>query len=59
MSRLKKAAAANRTAAANERARGREDVADRYEARAEELESGRVEDRTDTTIALFRAAFRR
>ena len=58
MSRLKKAADANRIAAAKQRAAGHEDVAARYEARAEELDSGRVVDRTDDVISLFRAAFR-
>lgn len=58
MDRLKKAAAKNRAAANRQRATGREDAAARLEARADELESGRVTDRTDTVVALFRAAFR-
>ncbi|TJZ50310.1 hypothetical protein FCH28_23795 [Streptomyces piniterrae] len=59
MSRLKKAAAVNRRAADMERERGNDKVADRYEARADELESGRVADRTDDAIALVRAFRRR
>ena len=53
MDRLKKAAAAV------QRDHGRDAVADRWEARADELESGRVVDRTDDVIGIFRAAFRR
>ncbi|TJZ55876.1 hypothetical protein FCH28_11365 [Streptomyces piniterrae] len=59
MDRLKRAAAVNRKAADAERERGNDKVADRYEARADELESGRVTDRTDDVIALVRAFRRR
>ncbi|MET8031405.1 hypothetical protein [Streptomyces sp. NPDC005345] len=59
MDRLKRAAAENRRAAAVLRERGRDAAADRYEARAGALESGRVTDRTDEVIGIFRAAFRR
>ncbi|MFG2826357.1 hypothetical protein ACGFWI_02570 [Streptomyces sp. NPDC048434] len=59
MNRLKKAAAENRNAAAVQREHGHDGAAEGYETRAEELESGRVVDRTDDVIGLFRAAFRR
>ncbi|MFF7561107.1 hypothetical protein ACFZB4_14120 [Streptomyces pseudovenezuelae] len=59
MDRLKKAAAANREAAAVQRAHGREDVAQRWEARADELESGEVTDCTDAVSSLISWAFRR
>ncbi|WP_274914324.1 hypothetical protein [Streptomyces sp. WZ-12] len=59
MNRLKKAAADNREAAAVQRAHGREDTARRLEARADELESGRVTDRTDAVIGLIGWARRR
>lgn len=59
MNRLKKAASANRAAAQVQRDAGREKAADRLEARADALESGRVTDRTDDATALVRFAFRR
>lgn len=59
MNRMKKAAAEAREAAAVQRAHGREDVADRWEARADDLESGKVTDRTDAMVGLLRSAFRR
>ncbi|MCX4765313.1 hypothetical protein OG562_30925 [Streptomyces sp. NBC_01275] len=58
MSRLKNAAASNRAAAQVQRDAGREQAADRLEARAGELESGKVVDRTDAASALVRFAFR-
>jgi len=57
--RIKKAAAANRAAAQRARDRGKDAAADRYDSRAAQLESGKVADRTDDVIGLFRAAFRR
>jgi hypothetical protein len=57
--RIKKAAATNRAAAQTARDRGKDTAADKYTARAEALESGRVTDRTDEAIGLVRAAFRR
>jgi hypothetical protein len=59
MDRLKKAADNNRKAAAVQRAHGREDVAKRWEARADELESGQVTDCTDAVSGLISWAFRR
>ncbi|MET8133722.1 hypothetical protein ABZV24_17465 [Streptomyces sp. NPDC005251] len=59
MDRMKKAAAEHRRIAAVQRERGRDAAADRHEARADALESGRVTDRTDDVIGLFRAVFRR
>jgi hypothetical protein len=57
--RMKKAADTNRAAAGAARDRGKDAAADKYTARAEALESGRVTDRTDEAIGIFRAAFRR
>lgn len=54
MSRLKKAAEALRKDAARNRSVGRDAQADRQEARADELESGRVTDRTDQASAIVR-----
>ncbi|MGW4825464.1 hypothetical protein ACWEP4_42975 [Streptomyces sp. NPDC004227] len=48
-----------REAANTVRARGNDDKAARMEARATELESGRVTDVTDQVIGLFRLARRR
>ncbi|MCT9003474.1 hypothetical protein [Streptomyces rhizosphaerihabitans] len=59
MNRLKKATAANRAAAQVQREAGREEAAVRLEARAGELESGRLTDRTDDALAIVRFAFRR
>ncbi|WP_328664527.1 hypothetical protein [Streptomyces sp. NBC_00328] len=59
MDRLKKAAVQHRRIAAVQRDRGRDAEADRHEARADALESGRVTDRTDDVIGIFRAVFRR
>lgn len=59
MDRLKKAAEDHRKAAEVQRAHGREAVATRWEARADELESGKVTDHTDTVSALISWAFRR
>lgn len=59
MSRLKRAADQNRAQAARLRENGREDTADRLEARAAELESGRVTDRTDAVSALISWGFGR
>ncbi|MET8100697.1 hypothetical protein ABZV29_30245 [Streptomyces sp. NPDC005236] len=59
MDRLKEAAVEHRRVAAVQRERGRDASADRHEARADALESGRVVDRTDEVIGIFRAVFRR
>ncbi|MER5468920.1 hypothetical protein [Streptomyces sp. NPDC002685] len=59
MDRLKKAVAEHRRVAAVQRERGRDAAADRHEARADALDSGRVTDRTDDVIGIFRAVFRR
>ncbi|MFJ4637567.1 hypothetical protein ACIP69_18325 [Streptomyces hygroscopicus] len=53
MDRLKKAAARHREEAARQRAAGHAEAADRLEERADELESGRVTDQTDTAIGLI------
>lgn len=55
MSRLKKAAADTRDAALLHRIAGNTETADRMEARADALDSGKVTDRTDTVAALFTA----
>lgn len=57
--RLKKAAAEARAEAARQRAAGRDKAADRLEKRADELESGRVTDQTDTVSSLIGWAFGR
>lgn len=54
MDRMKRAAQQLRDNATANRSVGREDEADRQEARATELESGHVTDRTDTVSALIR-----
>ncbi|MEV5007154.1 hypothetical protein [Streptomyces sp. NPDC055692] len=59
MDRLTRAADENRQAAVWARAHGREERAKQLEERADELESGRVQDCTDQVIALFRAVGRR
>ncbi|SHL74731.1 hypothetical protein [Streptomyces yunnanensis] len=59
MSRLKKAAEELRNDAARNRAVGRDEQAARQEARARELESGRVTDRTDDVLAIVRFGLRR
>ncbi|WP_282790891.1 hypothetical protein [Streptomyces sp. CC224B] len=51
-------AAKNRAAAKELRSRGKDEIAKRYEDRADELESGRVTDVTDVVSSLIRAAFR-
>lgn len=59
MSRMKKAAADTREAALLHRIAGNDEKADRLEARADALDSGKVADRTDDVIGLFRAGLRR
>ncbi|MFF8292581.1 hypothetical protein ACF068_25570 [Streptomyces sp. NPDC016309] len=54
--RMKAQADKNRDAAKVLRSRGKDDAAKRYEARADELESGRVTDVTDQVVGLFRWA---
>jgi hypothetical protein len=56
--RMKKAAADNREEALLHRIAGNDTTADRMEARANDLESGKVTDRTDEAIGIVRAAFR-
>jgi hypothetical protein len=57
--RMKKAASSNREEALLHRIAGNDTTADRLEARADALDSGKVADRTDDVIGLFRGAFRR
>jgi hypothetical protein len=57
--RMKKQAEQNRVAAKELRSRGRDDAADRLEARADELESGRVTDVTDSVVRLISWGFGR
>ncbi|PTH86968.1 hypothetical protein C9J60_16365 [Streptomyces sp. A244] len=57
--RMKAQAAKNRDAAKVLRNRGKDDAAERMEARADELESGRVTDVTDSVSSLISWAFRR
>ncbi|MFE1323680.1 hypothetical protein [Streptomyces sp. NPDC058741] len=59
MDRLKAQASKNRDAAKVLRHRGKDDAAQRLEARADELESGRVTDCTDAVSSLISWAFRR
>ncbi|MFJ7180982.1 hypothetical protein ACIQXA_32335 [Streptomyces massasporeus] len=59
MDRLKAQAAKNREAAKVLRRRGKETAAKQMEDRADELESGRVTDCTDTVSGLISWAFRR
>ncbi|MFJ8465050.1 hypothetical protein [Streptomyces swartbergensis] len=56
MDRMKKQAERNRDAAKVLRSRGKDEAAARAEARADDLESGRVTDVTDTVIGLYRWA---
>jgi RNA polymerase-interacting CarD/CdnL/TRCF family regulator len=56
MERLKRQAERNREAAKVLRSRGKDAAAARAEARADDLESGRVTDVTDTVIGLYRWA---
>lgn len=56
MDRLKRQAAKNREAAKVLRSRGKDTAAKQMEARADELESGRVTDVTDSVVGLFRWA---
>ncbi|MFJ4974884.1 hypothetical protein ACIP6X_06005 [Streptomyces coeruleorubidus] len=56
MDRLKAQASKNREAARVLRSRGKDGAAKEMEARADELESGRVTDVTDTVVGLFRWA---
>jgi hypothetical protein len=56
MDRLKKQAAKNREAAKVLRNRGKDTAAKQMETRADELESGRVTDVTDSVVGLFRWA---
>ncbi|MFE7902128.1 hypothetical protein ACFU3E_32470 [Streptomyces sp. NPDC057424] len=56
MDRLKRQAERNREAAKVLRSRGRDEAAARVDARAVDLESGRVTDVTDTVIGLYRWA---
>lgn len=57
--RMKKQAAENRKAAKELRRRGKDNQAKVLEDRADELESGRVTDVTDTVSSLIGWAFRR
>ncbi|MFF9812590.1 hypothetical protein [Streptomyces sp. NPDC014006] len=57
--RLKAQAKKNREAARVVRNRGNEEGAQRLERRADELQSGRVTDVTDTVSGLISWAFRR
>ncbi|KDN77870.1 hypothetical protein DF19_02495 [Streptomyces olindensis] len=57
--RMKNQAAKNREAAKVLRKRGKDEAAERMEARADELESGRVTDVTDSVSSLISWAFRR
>ncbi|MEU0452156.1 hypothetical protein ABZ322_03780 [Streptomyces sp. NPDC006129] len=59
MDRLKAQAAKNREAAKVLRRRGKDTAAKEMEARADELESGRVTDCTDAVSGLISWAFRR
>jgi hypothetical protein len=59
MDRLKAQAAKNREAAQVLRHRGKDVAAKEMEARADELESGRVTDCTDAVSGLISWAFRR
>jgi hypothetical protein len=59
MDRLKAQAAKNREAAKVLRRRGKDTAAKDMEARADELESGRVTDCTDAVSGLISWAFRR
>lgn len=59
MDRMKKQAEKNRQAARVVRNRGNDEQARRLEDRADELESGRVTDVTDTVSGLIAWAFRR
>ncbi|MGA5202966.1 hypothetical protein [Streptomyces variegatus] len=56
MDRLKAQASKNREAAKVLRSRGKDTAAEQMEARADELESGRVTDVTDSVVGLFRWA---
>ncbi|MGW5616639.1 hypothetical protein [Streptomyces sp. NPDC003877] len=56
MDRLKAQASKNRDAAKVLRNRGKDTAARQMEARADELESGRVTDVTDSVVGLFRWA---
>ncbi|MFF7226220.1 hypothetical protein ACIP4T_35950 [Streptomyces massasporeus] len=56
MDRLKAQASKNREAAKVLRSRGRDTAAKQMETRADELESGRVTDVTDSVVGLFRWA---
>ncbi|MFE0473230.1 hypothetical protein ACFW2V_16565 [Streptomyces sp. NPDC058947] len=56
MDRLKAQTAKNRDAAKVLRNRGKDAAAQRMEDRADELESGRVTDVTDSVVGLFRWA---
>ncbi|OXS33933.1 hypothetical protein [Streptomyces sp. XY006] len=56
MDRLKAQASKNREAAKVLRSRGKDTAAQQMETRADELESGRVTDVTDSVVGLFRWA---
>jgi hypothetical protein len=56
MDRLKAQASKNRDAAKVLRSRGKDTAAKQMEDRADELESGRVTDVTDSVVGLFRWA---
>ncbi|MET9759884.1 hypothetical protein ABZ016_12615 [Streptomyces sp. NPDC006372] len=56
MDRLKAQASKNREAAKVLRSRGKDTAAKQMETRADELESGRVTDVTDSVVGLFRWA---
>ncbi|MFJ4081146.1 hypothetical protein ACIP2Z_19535 [Streptomyces iakyrus] len=56
MDRLKAQASKNREAAKVLRSRGKDTAAKQMESRADELESGRVTDVTDSVVGLFRWA---
>ena len=57
--RMKQAATDTREAALLHRIAGNDTTADRMDARADALDSGKVTDRTDDAIALVKTAFRR
>ncbi|MEU4465668.1 hypothetical protein AB0G20_18445 [Streptomyces sp. NPDC024017] len=56
MDRLKAQASKNREAAKVLRSRGKDTAAQQMETRADELESGRVTDVTDSVVGLLRWA---
>lgn len=59
MSRMSDAADASREEALLHRIGGSDEIADALDARADELDSGTVTDRTDEVIGMFRAVLGR